>query len=459
MKRNLAMPVVAAMFCIASCETDETPEPVPSIKVETSYEASYEAAEHKIAYVIENPSEESVPDVSTQADWIENLVANQGEIVFGVTENIANSDRTAEIVLCYANAENVMITVTQKHREFTDLSVSETANCYIVSQIGTYGFRPVKGNSQEPVGEMSTVEVLWESFGTDVAPETGDLVSNAQIFGEYILFSTPDTYSEGNAVIAAKDADGNILWSWHIWLTDVPEDQEYLNNAGTMMDRNLGATSATPGDPGALGLMYQWGRKDPFLGSAFISEPVEALSTIEWPEIVQNDETTGTIEYSVAHPTTFIASNKNNSDWYYSVDKTTDDTRWQSEKTIYDPCPAGYRIPDGGEDGIWFKAFETPYFKGQFDETNKGFDFGADADMLQPKCLTDAPNCWYPAPGLKDSQNGGLFTVGSGGTVWACNVRMQFAYNFDYSIVFNGVSPTNSTLRGSGRSVRCMKIM
>ena len=29
---------------------------------------------------------------------------------------------------------------------------------------------------------------------------------------------------------------------------------------------NLSATSATPGDVGALRLLHQWGRKDPFMG-------------------------------------------------------------------------------------------------------------------------------------------------------------------------------------------------
>ena len=83
-----------------------------------------------------------------------------------------------------------------------------------------------------------------------------------------IHFTTGDM--EGNALIALCNADGDILWSWHIWFTDDPRGQEYYNNAGTMMDRNLGATSATPGDVGALGLLYQWGRKDPFLGSSSI---------------------------------------------------------------------------------------------------------------------------------------------------------------------------------------------
>ncbi|MCC8143462.1 MAG: hypothetical protein LIO97_05900 [Tannerellaceae bacterium] len=32
------------------------------------------------------------------------------------------------------------------------------------------------------------------------------------------------------------------------------------------MDRNLGALSSTPGNGLALGLMYQWGRKDPYPG-------------------------------------------------------------------------------------------------------------------------------------------------------------------------------------------------
>ena len=29
---------------------------------------------------------------------------------------------------------------------------------------------------------------------------------------------------------------------------------------------------------------------------------------------------------------------------------------WQSEKTALDPCPYGWKVPDGGEDGIWAKA-------------------------------------------------------------------------------------------------------
>ena len=44
------------------------------------------------------------------------------------------------------------------------------ANCYIVSKEGTYSFKTLRGNSDESVGEVVSVEVLWESFGTDLAP-------------------------------------------------------------------------------------------------------------------------------------------------------------------------------------------------------------------------------------------------------------------------------------------------
>ncbi|MGM9788425.1 MAG: PEGA domain-containing protein, partial [Candidatus Cryptobacteroides sp.] len=52
---------------------------------------------------------------------------------------------------------------------FTEKKYKElpASNCFIVSQSGTYSFAPVKGNSDESVGQVSSVEVLWETFGTD----------------------------------------------------------------------------------------------------------------------------------------------------------------------------------------------------------------------------------------------------------------------------------------------------
>ncbi|MCD8276166.1 MAG: hypothetical protein LUC96_14505 [Alistipes sp.] len=64
---------------------------------------------------------------------------------------------------------------------------------------------------------------------------------------------------KGNALIAVKDQQGRIMWSWHIWCTDTPADQVYMTNkygnSYTFMDRSLGATSALD-DTGSLGMSY-----------------------------------------------------------------------------------------------------------------------------------------------------------------------------------------------------------
>lgn len=335
-----------------------------------------------------------------------------------------------------------------------NLSEEGTANSYIVSSAGSYKFSTVKGNSSESVGAVASAEVLWESFGTDITPNVGDLIKNASYADGAIRFETADTFKEGNAVIAAKDASGTILWSWHIWLTDEPEGQEYYNNAGTMMDRNLGATSATPGDVGALGLLYQWGRKDPFLGSSSISDAVEAKSTLTWLSVVESDSSNGTIEYAIAHPTTFISYNDSNYDWYYTGDSSTDNTRWTESdkaKSIYDPCPAGWRVPDGGEDGIWSTALSnSSAFSDSvlYDSTNEGINFSNRFGL--------ASTIWYPASGRRDNNDEGLSTVGNLGNYWSASPNDFYAYGLHFSYRGN-VYPSVDTGRWPGQSVRCVQ--
>jgi hypothetical protein len=339
------------------------------------------------------------------------------------------------------------------------LSESGTANSYIVSLAGSYKFSTVKGNSSESVGAVASAEVLWESFGTDVNPNVGDLVKNPVYSDGYIAFQTAETFKEGNAVIAAKDASGNILWSWHIWLTDEPEGQEYYNNAGTMMDRNLGATSATPGDVGALGLLYQWGRKDPFLGASSIhfDTMAEAKSTIIWPSAVNSDSSNGTVEYATAHPTTFITYNSSNNDWYYTGDYSTDNTRWtpsSSSKSIYDPCPFGWRVPDGGDEGVWSKALgSSSYFNDAslYDVTNGGMNFAGK--------FGSSSTIWYPASGYRPNDDGILDNVGNDGECWSASPRTGKRHGAYYLYIrsIGNVHPANYGYRAYGSSVRCVR--
>lgn len=341
--------------------------------------------------------------------------------------------------------------------EAVNLSEEGTANSYIVSEAGSYKFTPTKGNSSESVGTIASVETLWETFGTDVVPNVGDLVKNVKYADGVISFATPDTFKEGNAVIAAKDASGNILWSWHIWLTDEPQGQVYYNNAGTMMDRNLGATSATPGDVGALGLLYQWGRKDPFRGSSNISSNTVAKSTGSWPSAVTSSSSKGTIDYAVKNPTTFITYNYSNYDWYYTGSSSTDNTRWTtsaSNKSIYDPCPAGWRVPDGGSNGVWSKALgSNDNFSGYpYDGTNEGMNFSGK--------FGSAATIWYPASGFRFYKDGRLNNVSDIGFYWSASTYNDYGYDGAYRLdfIYNGdVHPSYNYYRASGQSVRCLQ--
>ena len=328
----------------------------------------------------------------------------------------------------------------------TDLSSSGSANCYIVSSPGLYKFKSVKGNSAISVGSVDAATILWESFGTSKTPSVGDLIKSVNYKGGYIGFQTADTFKEGNAVIAAKDADGTILWSWHIWFTDQPQGQTYYNNAGTMMDRNLGATSATPGDVGALGLLYQWGRKDPFLGSSSIRSNTTAKSTIIWPSAVETSSSVGTVDYVTSNPTTFVKSSSSPYDWHYS---SRDNNLWTTSdksKSVYDPCPSGWRVPDGGSNGIWSKAGFDDI---TYDSTNEGISFS----------ISSPSTTWYPASGRRDDYVGSLSYVGGYGYYWSASPNI---YDSDraYYLHFSGsgyVDPADSYRRARGYSVRCLQ--
>lgn len=118
-------------------------------------------------------------------------------------------------------------------------------------------FPIVRGNSDVLLESVAYAEVLWESFGAFAPPHKGDLVAGALYKDGKVYFKISDPYQKGNALVVVRDDSGTILWSWHIWLTEQPEEQVYYNDAGIMMDRNLGATSAVPGDVEAIGLFYQ----------------------------------------------------------------------------------------------------------------------------------------------------------------------------------------------------------
>lgn len=336
------------------------------------------------------------------------------------------------------------------------LSVQTSANCYIVKTGKNILIPLTKGNSSESIGDVSTVAVLWESNGTQEKINEGDVVGGAMKTSRGIVIAAGSV--EGNAVICAKNSAGTILWSWHIWVTNADLEglsQKYKNNAGTMMDRNLGALSAEKGDIRSLGLLYQWGRKDPFIPSKY---PKISCTQSEFPLYTYSDKSSGTIAYAIQNPTTFIKHNVENDDWLYTGNHSVDNTRWKSGKGMYDPCPAGWSIPYGGENGIWARAAGThAQLKKQFDHENGGMDF-------QKEFGTSGP-CWYPAAGGIDDDGSFSYGVGYHGEYWTYSPSTYKSANLDWTNMAYGmdfrsgdcVEFDNNMDRARANSVRCVK--
>lgn len=277
-------------------------------------------------------------------------------------ENETQTAKVANITVT-ANSKTYTVKITQAAapaKEFTDLSASGTSNCYIVSNVGYYKFKAtVRGNGVVPASQTTfskditpvSVKVLWTTFNTAVAPENDDaVISKVKLEDGYIQFLYKGT--NGNAVIAACDASGMILWSWHIWATEAPGT---INVNGTLwMDRNLGAMcNNKKNDPLACGLFYQWGRKDPFRSSSTLDDTSgEWIKTTgSWPDPAVTVAELGTIDYVIKNPQAFLyctSSKYNNKDWHWG---TCIDDLWgggangtKTIKTVFDPCPQGYCV-------------------------------------------------------------------------------------------------------------------
>ena len=319
-----------------------------------------------------------------------------------------------------------------------NLSKKESANSYLIYAPGEYKFAAVKGNSAESVGTVATAEILWESDNTTTAPAANAIIASVKVDGEFIVFSTPETLVPGNALIAAKDAEGKILWSWHIWIPATEIVNGTFNAMSVpMMDRNLGAlvpavAGAEP-DGRSIGLFYQWGRKDPFPGTASVSAstPIATNGTISMESEKQNY----TPEESVQIPTVYIKTGGDSNKTWMVGTEAVNLTLWGAEKTVYDPCPPGYVVAP-------CDAENSPMWKGEgltVDTTNK---------------ILKAGDAVFPVAGYLDQ--GEYVKYGQRAYIWSATATSK-DNNIATLILADGSSASVTVQRMSrGGNVRCV---
>lgn len=282
--------------------------------------------------------------------------------------------------------------IEENVRLLTDLSRYGTANCYVVSSANMgYCFdATIKGNGVNTLtkrdgttvrlpdnnvslqvdhvgilrtdammklenGKMVLINEMEDRGTIEMVRLISDKLSDGKVMFEVVGDpDNPENYAlqyKGNVKIAAYNQAGDIIWSWHIWITDKPMNQGY-SNGSVAMDRNLGAVTASwegfqPARTAWGGLYYQWGRKDPLFRGT-IDPSYEGI----WGTNVQQKQ----VSVAEAHknPTAYFYLPGSNN---WTTDEATNDHFWGyiSErddyvKTIYDPCPPGYRV---SSNAIW----------------------------------------------------------------------------------------------------------
>ena len=349
--------------------------------------------------------------------------------------------------------------------EVKDIQIT---NCYVVPpggrvHIPTDGVFKAWAQMDEfertpiPEGEV-TAEVLWQD-GIGVMTERSVKVMNAEKRDKaYIVVETGN--KAGNAVVAMK-VNGEIYWSWHIWCTDynpnLKEGQQELNGF-VWMDRNLGATYNKYNEEGGIkskGFLYQWGRKDLF-------PPTKGWEKTESDEDLYNlageiitfskvpVEVFNNIPNSVHNSMSFYTSEES---WYTNAKGTyrrNDLSLWNSKvgkKTIFDPCPDGWRVPVG-KDG----EYESPWEQAKKNVTPlvryKGFSL---------------KGIYYPAAGYRELLTGNMPNNSflDNALYWAGNIPSLYrqpsimrytlidstGYSFSISVAWDAY----------GGSVRCVK--
>lgn len=322
------------------------------------------------------------------------------------------------------------------------LDVQPVSNCYmVVPDISIYF--PV--NQINAMGTFNSAtqtwkaEVLWETTEGMV-----DIMGSDQV-GDYLQIKTTTT---GNALIAVTPSNSNsILWSWHIWSTNYEPDlgmnstqsatkvpggyvyrlpsSAFAGNKKVIMDRNIGALS-TSHNISSWGMLYQWGRKDPF--------PPTGINT--------EGEST---DYDLAYLADYHTAIQNPTTFYYGYFNWLlggSDYLWEnSSKTIFDPCPAGWKVAPSS-------AYNVPM------STTIRWSSG-------PTVYTDGAtytplNIWYPAQGGIYNLTGNPTGQGNTAYIWSCTDGF-FDSSYALYITRQMNTAANDLDRAYGLPVRCIQ--
>lgn len=398
---------------------------------------------------------------------------------------------------------------------FVDHLGKDISTAFIKAQGQSYGFTVARAAL---LWEDSPGLITNVAYKPDLYPYPGN--PSQKIGG--ITFDIPAaTVRQGNAVIALYDTMNRVVWSWHIWVTPLGAQYTvpYISAQKKRFDIdavNLGWVSFEPikdyvkrtcrvkfqsetgntsveiivaQQPHAVlcpgdAMVYQWGRKDPFRGCDRTGAEV-ALTVQRYKEGLTAETRSprrDLIAWRTQHPEIFhriafgalTESDRASFDALVTLTEDTYVNMWDSKntgqtshaegtsiKTVYDPCPPGFKvappdaftgfIPAGGD------AFDPSTWNGFWDASQKAFSAQSNATHLLQTL--------YPTLGYRDYDNlAATYYRGQHAYIWTSG-----AWNHSGAIYFwiKMEAPTypgaqamlfyNRFIHGNGYNVRAVR--
>lgn len=293
----------------------------------------------------------------------------------------------------------------------------------------------ISGNQSPDPNENNVLYSIPPAIGADTylwtVPPDATITNGQGSTAIVVNFGTTD----GQICVTAENSCGESKYSCMYIIMDTdPQNLICLNatqtqvvdvinpiTGKTWMDRNLGAHRAgqSINDYHAYGCLYQWGR------------PSDGHELIKW-----QSATTGTAVYGstsiystsdVPGHNLFILSNSSPFDWRTPQNNSL----WQGENGINNPCPSGYRLPTivelNAERNSWNQYNTTGAYNSQLKMMRSGTRFYTD---------------------------GAINDIGEWGRFWSSTTSTS-------NTMLLRVSPTNvmsvPAQRAGAASVRCIK--
>lgn len=326
-------------------------------------------------------------------------------------------------------------------------SIQGYANTYQIAAVGKYKFETVKGNDSAARLDAASAEITWETWCNNEPVTANSLVKSVAVEEGYVVVETADEYHAGNALVSVKNAEGTIIWSWMLWFVEGTIGTIEVDGYA-VMDRNLGALTTDQTKPGLnYGLLWQWGRSVPVLGFDGTADETAMTSA---PAITEDylrydDESVGlesgagfSVDYVLANPTKFFYSG--NRQWAPNPLDEAAQYLWNTTKTIYDPCPAGYQVISPDAASAFFAGIE----ESENDPVNFGFKLNGN---------------WFPYTGWWKYSGDARRDNKSAAYFWTTGTRLrdeESGYNVaTHYQVIDGVGKSSYESKGDALSIRC----